>query len=77
MRRPGEAGLGAPACRLKIEVLHIQILLCSVMDMTGDIVDRALRTYEFKRDDSQLANSRERIERYIGKLMAAKKIRIA
>jgi len=41
--------------------------------MTSDIVDRALRTYEFTReiDVSQLAYSRARIERYLDKLMAA------
>jgi len=41
--------------------------------MTSDIVDRALRTYEFTAeiDVLQLAYSRERIERYISKLMTA------
>ena len=51
----------------------MQLLQCSVVIMTSEIVDQALKSYEFtpEIDVSQLAYSRERIERYIDKLMAA------
>ncbi len=51
----------------------MRLLQCSVAVMTSEIVDRALRSYEFtcEIDVSQLAYSRERIERYIDTLTAA------
>lgn len=51
----------------------MQLSRYCVVILMRDIVDRALRTYEFagELNVSQLAYSRHRIERYIDKLMAA------
>ena len=51
----------------------MQLLRYSVVIVMRDIVDRALRTYEFAEElnISQLAYSRYRIERYIDTLMTA------